>query len=55
MQTAAAARLSSAEGVNLDQELTNLETFQQAYSASGRIIQATNDMFTALMGIFSPA
>ena len=38
-------------GVNLDQELVNLTTYQQAYSASARLITATQDMFTALMNI----
>lgn len=49
MQSAASARLSSYEGVNLDQELTNLQTYQQAYNASARLIQAEQDMFNALI------
>ena len=31
--------LSKSTGVNLDEELVNLTTYQQAYSASGRLIQ----------------
>jgi flagellar hook-associated protein 1 FlgK len=49
VQTEAQSRQQSAEGVNLDQELVNLTTYQQAYSASSRLITATTDMFTALM------
>ena len=49
--TETASRLSSAEGVNVDQEMISLTTYQQAYSASARLISATQDMFTALMGI----
>ncbi len=49
VQTEAQNRQQSGEGVNLDQELINLTTYQQAYSASARLLTATNDMFTALM------
>ena len=49
--TEAQTRLGSAEGVNVDQELISLTTYQQAYSASARLIQATQDLFTALMNI----
>ncbi len=49
--TEAKNRRSSAEGVNLDEELVNLTTFQQAYSASGRLIQAAKDMFDTLMNM----
>ena len=47
--TEAQTQLSSAEGVNVDQELISLTTYQQAYSASARLIQASQDMFTALL------
>jgi flagellar hook-associated protein 1 FlgK len=49
MQTAASSRLSSYEGVNLDTELTNLQTYQQAYNASARLLQAEQDIFNALI------
>ena len=42
-------RRSSTEGVNLDDELVKLTTFQQAYNASARMIQATKDMFDTLL------
>ncbi len=51
VQTEAQSRQQSVEGVNLDQELVNLTTYQQAYSASARLITASSDMFTALMNI----
>lgn len=47
----ASTRLASAEGVNLDQELINMTTYQQAYAASARLIQAVSSMFSALMNI----
>ncbi len=46
-------RLNSAEGVNVDQEMISLTTYQQAYNASARLIQATSSMFTTLMSITS--
>lgn len=49
--TEATSRRSSAEGVNLDEELVNLTTYQQAYSASGRLVQAASDMFTTLLNM----
>lgn len=41
----------SEEGVNLDEELINLTTYQQAYNASARLIQATKDMYDVLTGL----
>ncbi len=51
LKSAASSRLSSVEGVNLDQELTNLQTYQQAYTASARLLQAELDMFNALISV----
>ena len=45
------ARRSSVEGVNLDQELIQLTTYQQAYNASARMIQAVNEMYEVLLGM----
>jgi flagellar hook-associated protein 1 FlgK len=53
VQTEATSRLSSATGVNLDQELINLTTYQQAYSASAQLIQATKTMYNALLSMVS--
>ncbi len=51
VQTEADARRQSTEGVNMDQELINLTTYQQAYSASARLVTATTTMFTALQNM----
>jgi len=42
-------RRSSAEGVNLDQELISMTTYQQAFSASARLIQAGKDLYDVLL------
>ena len=49
--TEAQTRLQSVEGVNLDQELVNLTTYQQAYNASARLIQASQNMINTLLDI----
>jgi flagellar hook-associated protein 1 FlgK len=51
VQTEVNAQRQSQEGVNLDEELVNLTTFQQAFNASARLIQATKDMFDVLTNI----
>ncbi|MBE7220048.1 MAG: flagellar hook-associated protein FlgK, partial [Caulobacteraceae bacterium] len=51
VKTEADTRRSSAEGVNMDQELINMTTYQQAYSASARMIQAVKDMYDALLNM----
>jgi len=45
------SRRTSAEGVNMDEELVNMTTFQQAYNASARLIQASKDMYDVLIGM----
>jgi flagellar hook-associated protein 1 FlgK len=42
-------RRSSAEGVNLDQELISMTTYQQAFSASARLVQAGKDLYDVLL------
>src|SRR5690606_14332788 len=42
-------RLSSVSGVNLDEELANTILYQNAYSASARIITVTNELFDTLI------
>ena len=49
----ASSQLSSVTGVNLDQELVNLTTYQQAYSASARLIQAAATMMDSLLQMVS--
>ena len=45
------ADLLTVEGVNLDQELIQLTTYQQAYNASARMIQAVKDMYDTLLNM----
>jgi flagellar hook-associated protein 1 FlgK len=47
----ATAQRSAVEGVNLDNELVNLTTYQQSYNASARLIQAAKDMYTTLINM----
>lgn len=47
----ATARRTSFEGVNLDEELVSLTTFQQSYAASARVMQAVNDIYDVLLNI----
>jgi flagellar hook-associated protein 1 FlgK len=51
VQTEANNRLQSVEGVNLDSELVNLTTYQQAYNASARLVTASQDMFNTLLNM----
>jgi flagellar hook-associated protein 1 FlgK len=51
VQTEATARRQSVEGVNLDEELIRLTTYQQAFNASARMVQAAKDLFDTLLGI----
>lgn len=45
----ATTRVSSSSGVNIDEEASNLMRFQQAYSASARIITTANEIFQTLL------
>lgn len=47
----ASARRTSHEGVNLDEELVLMTTYQQAFNASARLIQAAKDMYDTLLGM----
>ena len=47
----ATSRRSSVEGVSLDQELVNLTTYQQAYNASARLLQAVSQLYQTLLNI----
>jgi flagellar hook-associated protein 1 FlgK len=51
VQTEATNKRQSLEGVNIDEELVNMTTYQQAFSASARMIQAVKDMFDALLAM----
>ncbi len=39
------ARRMGEEGVNLDEELIKMTTYQQAYAAASRMIQAARDLY----------
>ncbi|HEX5264317.1 MAG TPA: flagellar basal body rod C-terminal domain-containing protein, partial [Phenylobacterium sp.] len=53
VKTEADARRQTVEGVNIDEELVSLTTYQQAFSANARMIQATKDMFDILAGLIN--
>jgi flagellar hook-associated protein 1 FlgK len=43
------ARRASIEGVNMDEELIQLTTYQQSYNAAARLIQAASEMYDTLV------
>ena len=49
LATEAEARQQNYEGVNLDEELVLMTTYQQAFNASARLIQAASDMYDTLL------
>jgi flagellar hook-associated protein 1 FlgK len=51
VKSEAVNRRQSVESVNLDEEMVALQTYQQAFNASARMIQATKDLFTTLLGM----
>ncbi|MDI6624312.1 MAG: flagellar hook-associated protein FlgK [Brevundimonas sp.] len=51
LATEASARQTAYEGVNLDEELVLMTTYQQAFNASARLIQAAKDMYDTLLGM----
>ena len=46
-----ADRRMSEEGVNLDEELVNMTTYQQAYAAASRMIQAARDLYDIVLSM----
>lgn len=48
---AAAASLSSEAGVDLNAEAVNLVKFQQAFQASGKVMQVAHDIFTSILNL----
>ncbi len=44
-------RVASVSGVNIDEELANMLVFQQAYSASARVIQTAQQLFDVLSSL----
>lgn len=51
IHTEAENRRTSYEGVNTDEELVNMTTYQQAFNASARLIQAARDMYDTLLAM----
>ena len=51
LYTEATSRQTGYEGVNLDEELVLMTTYQQAFNASARLIQAAKDMYDTLLGM----
>jgi flagellar hook-associated protein 1 FlgK len=49
LQTSLAGRVTSVSGVNMDTELSQMLTLQNAYGANARIISAVQSMFTSLL------
>ncbi len=47
----AQSRMASNSGVNLDEELTNLSSYQQAYSASARLLTTVDQLYQTLLQI----
>lgn len=51
IKTEVEARRSSIEGVNLDEELSNMVVYQQAYNAAARLITVAKELYDALLEI----
>lgn len=51
LRAEAHGRQRAHEGVNLDEELVLMTTYQQAFNASARLIQAAKDLYDVLLGI----
>lgn len=49
--SSAKVSLQAQAGVDLDQEAVHLVRYQQAFQASGRVMQAASDMFNTILGI----
>ncbi|MBM3568121.1 MAG: flagellar hook-associated protein FlgK [Alphaproteobacteria bacterium] len=48
------ARRSAASGVNLDEELSNIVVFQNAYNASARMMTTAREMYDTLLALTGP-
>lgn len=53
IKTEADSRLSSYEGVDMDEELVNLTKYQQAFNASARMITAASQMYDTLLAMIN--
>ncbi len=51
LTTALSEQAQSSQGVNLDEEMSNLIVFEQSYAASARVISVISEMFDSLEAI----
>jgi flagellar hook-associated protein 1 len=51
ISTEADKRRSALEGVNMDEELVKMTTFQQSYAAAARLIRTADEMYDALLSM----
>ena len=51
LQTSLNAKVASVSGVNMDTEMSQMLSLQNAYGANARVISAVNSMFTQLLQI----
>jgi flagellar hook-associated protein 1 FlgK len=51
LQSQISTQATNVSGVNMDEELSNLQVYQNAYSASARVITTVDAMYTALFAI----
>ncbi len=51
LKSEAELRRSSVEGVNLDEEMVKMTTYQQSYAAASRLITAARDMYDTLLNM----
>lgn len=49
IQTSLATKVSNVSGVNVDNEMSNVVSLQNAYAANAKVVSAVQAMFTALM------
>ena len=47
----AKSRVAADSGVNLDEELTSLSSYQQAYAAGARILTVVDQLYQTLLDI----
>jgi len=43
--------MAATSGVNMDEELTSLTTYQQAYAASARVLSVVDKLYETLLQI----
>ncbi len=51
LQTSLQGKLTAADGVNMDTEMSNMVVLQNAYGANAKVISAVQSMWTTLLGM----